>query len=150
LQKGSRKVNADYTIGRNFEINYQNIKPSINYQPSTQLRYTVETRFAQKNALSGENAIIQEVTLRAKYNHSDKGSLQASLSSIQINYTGIVSSAIGFELLESLKPGKNNVWTLSYQRTLSKKLQMSLQYNGRRSEGGRTIHSGGMEVRAYF
>ncbi|MFT5582230.1 MAG: hypothetical protein ACI9G9_001495, partial [Psychromonas sp.] len=59
-------------------------------------------------------------------------------------------SAVGYELLESLKPGVNYTWNLSYQRSLSKNLQISIQYNGRKSEENLAIHSGGMEVRAFF
>jgi hypothetical protein len=53
-------------------------------------------------------------------------------------------------MLEALRPGTNYTWNLSYQRSVSKNLQLDLQYNGRRSENTRTIHSGGMELRAFF
>ena len=67
-----------------------------------------------------------------------------------MGYTGNPNSAVGFEMLESLRPGINYTWNLSYQRTLSKNLQLTIQYLGRKSEAIRTIHSGSMEVRAYF
>jgi hypothetical protein len=57
---------------------------------------------------------------------------------------------LGFELLEALKPGDNMVWTFGYQRTLSKNLQLSIQYNGRKSPTTPAIHAGGMEVKAFF
>jgi hypothetical protein len=53
-------------------------------------------------------------------------------------------------LLEALKVGKNLVWSLGYQRTISKNLQISVQYNGRQSAGSKTVHAGGMEVKAFF
>ncbi len=53
-------------------------------------------------------------------------------------------------MLESLKTGNNYTWNLGYQRSISKNLQISVQYNGRKSETNKTIHSGGMEVRAFF
>jgi hypothetical protein len=65
-------------------------------------------------------------------------------------YDGIQNSALGFEMLEALKPGINYTWNIGYQRSISKNLQISIQYNGRKSEGNKTIHSGGMEVRALF
>ena len=69
---------------------------------------------------------------------------------VSMKYTGNPSSAIGFELLESLQRGLNYTWTCSFQRTLSNNLQLSIQYLGRKSELIRTIHSGSMELRAYF
>jgi hypothetical protein len=53
-------------------------------------------------------------------------------------------------MLEALKPGRNSTWTLGYQRSVSKKIPISIQYSGRNSENSRTIHAGGMEVRAFF
>jgi hypothetical protein len=149
-QQGTKEVKADYTSGRNFFLNYHQLKPMVSYQPSTTTRFTLETRFSNKNAISGEYAYVKEVTLRSKYNQTEKGSLQASFSLLQIDFQGNASSAVGFELLEALKPGNNATWNVGYQRNVSKKLQISIQYTGRKSESSRMIHTGGMEVRAYF
>jgi hypothetical protein len=69
---------------------------------------------------------------------------------VRIQFSGNPNSPVGFELLEALRPGTNYTWTLGYQRNLSKNLQMSINYLGRKSENSRFIHSGGMEVRAFF
>jgi hypothetical protein len=52
-------------------------------------------------------------------------------------------------MLDGLKTGKNITWGISYQRTLSNNLQLSLTYDGRTS-GNKIIHTGGAQVRAYF
>jgi hypothetical protein len=150
MQQGNKQVKADYTSGRNYDLTYSSIKPSVSYQPSTSIRYTIDARYTKKNALTGESTNIKEVTLRLKYNQVEKGSLQGSVSLLQIQFKGIASSALGFEMLEALKPGNNSTWTLGYQRSVSKKIQISIQYSGRHSENSRTIHAGGMEVRAFF
>jgi hypothetical protein len=150
FQQGNKSVNADYTTGRNYVLNYYFIKPALSYQPATTLRYTLDARYAEKKANTGETAFIGELTLRLKLNQAEKGSLQASVSFIDIAFQGVSSSALGFEMLESLKPGNNKTWTLSYQRSVSKKMQISIQYSGRNSENSRIIHAGGMEVRAFF
>jgi hypothetical protein len=85
-----------------------------------------------------------------KYNQAEKGSFQGGMSLINIRYSGSQNSALGFEMLEALRPGINYTWNVSYQRSVSQKLQISIQYNGRKSTGNRMIHSGGMEVRAFF
>ncbi|MCT4560448.1 MAG: hypothetical protein N4A41_03645 [Crocinitomicaceae bacterium] len=91
-----------------------------------------------------------ELNTEIKYNQPEKGSLIGGFKLIEINFDGIQNSALGFEMLEGLKNGRNYTWNLGYQRTLSKNLQISIQYNGRQSENSKTIHSGGMEVRAFF
>ena len=57
---------------------------------------------------------------------------------------------LGFEMLEALRPGINYTWTIGYQKTVSKNLQITFQYLGRKSEDSRIIHTGGMEIRAFF
>lgn len=149
-QLGRNYSNADYTTGRNFDILYRLIKPSFIIQPSTTLRFSIDTRYSEKRNVAGETAFLGEYGFQLKFNQANKGSLQAGMSYITIKYSGIESSALGFEMLESLKPGNNFVWTASYQRSVSKNLQISVQYSGRKSQENKAIHSGGMEVRAFF
>jgi hypothetical protein len=150
LQQGIRALKADYTTGRDYEISYYTIKPVLSYQPSTSIRFSLESRYVVKKNKTNEQAIVSELTLRTKYNQSEKGSLQANVSYIEIDFKGIANSALGFELLESLQPGKNSTWNFSYQRTVSKKIQLTCQYTGRKSQLGKFIHIGGMEIRAFF
>ncbi len=152
-QIGDNSSYADYTIGRNFEIKYFFIKPSFSYQPNTAFRITLLGRYQEKHnlpELGGQNAFISDLGVNIKFNQAQKGSLQAEFKLVSIVYDGIQNSALGYEMLESLRPGINYTWNLGYQRMLSKNLQMSLQYLGRKSEGNKVIHTAGMEVRAYF
>lgn len=152
-QQGRKLVAADYTSGRNYDLVYQYIQPSIAYQPNTVFRWTVGGRYTEKKndpTLGGESAFLGELNTEIKYNQPEKGSLIGGFKLIQINFDGNPNSALGFEMLEGLKNGRNYTWNLGYQRSLSKNLQISIQYNGRQSENSKTIHSGGMEVRAFF
>lgn len=152
-QLGRKMAIADYTTGRNFNINYNNVKPGVSYQPSTAFRLSLNGRYEEKHnseEFGGESAYIGEVGTNLKFNQAEKGSLQAEFKMISITYGGIQNSALGFEMLESLKPGINYTWNIGYQRLISKNLQLSIQYNGRKSEDNKMIHSAGMEVRAFF
>lgn len=152
-ENGQKNSFVDYTTGRNYRLNYWVIKPSLVFQPTTSLRFSVDTRFSTKiNAVEfgGESARVYDLGMTAKYNQAQKGSLQGQFNYIQIKSDGNANSPLGFELLEALKVGKNLVWNIGYQRTISKNLQLSIQYNGRQSEGSKTVHAGGMEVKAFF
>jgi hypothetical protein len=152
-QTGMKYALADYTTGRNYDISYQSLLPSFIYQPSTNYRLSLEGRMVNKKnnpVFGAESCLLKEIGVGFKYNQTEKGSLQGSLKAISMNYVGTSNSAVGFEMLESLKPGVNYTWNLSYQRTISKNLQLTIQYLGRKSEASRTIHSGNMEIRAYF
>jgi hypothetical protein len=150
---GEKKSEADYTSGRDYAVSYSYLEPSLIYQPNTIMRISLDGRGSEKRnspALGGELARVMELGANFKYNQREKGSLQGNFKVVQINYTGIQNSALGFEMLEGLKPGMNFTWNLGYQRSISKSLQLSIQYNGRKSQDNRMIHSGGMEVRAFF
>lgn len=149
-QMGTKLANADYTSGRNFDINYHYIKPSFIIQPSTSFRFSIDTRYSEKFNVDGESSYVGEAGFQVKYNQANKGSFQAGMAYIAINYNGNENSALGFEMLESLKPGNNYTWNAGYQRSVSKNLQISIQYTGRKTETNKAIHSGGMEVRAFF
>ena len=150
---GEKRAEADYTAGRNYSLTYYFIKPSLIYQPNTQFRVSLDGRVSEKRNhpdLGGEVSNVYEIGTSFKYNQAEKGSLQGSFKVLRIGYDGIQNSALGFEMLEGLKPGVNYTWNLGYQRSISKNLQLSFQYNGRKSEENKSIHSGGMEVRAFF
>jgi hypothetical protein len=152
-QKGTKDSEAGYTVGRNYALGYFFVQPSLIFQPGTSFRISIDARYSEKqNAqyYGGEYGIVREVGSNFKYNQAEKGSLQGAVKMVSITYTGNESSALGFEVLEALKPGINYTWNLGYQRSVSKSLQLSIQYNGRQSQNSRTIHSGGMELRAFF
>jgi hypothetical protein len=152
-EQGVKASNADYTSGRNYSINYQKIQPELIYQPNTTFRLSVNGRYEEKNnkeEMGGESTYIGDLGLALKWNQLEKGSLNGEVKMVVINYTGAQNSALAYEMLESLRPGTNLTWGLNYQRSLSKNLQINIQYNGRRSEESETIHSGGVEVRAFF
>lgn len=152
-QIGDNKSLADYTSGRNYAIRYFFIKPSFSYQPNTALRFTIQGRYQEKHnsdQYGGEDGFISDLGINFKYNQAQKGSLQVEFKLVNIVYNGETNSALGYEMLESLKPGVNYTWNIGYQRLISKNLQLSVQYLGRKSINTKIIHTAGMELRAYF
>jgi hypothetical protein len=152
-QLGEKQSLADYTFGRNYQYSYMSAQPSFIYQPSTNFRISIDGRISDKQniqALGGEKCSLLEIGSSLKLNQTEKGSFQTEFKMVNMNFQGNSNSAVGFELLESLKPGTNYTWNLSYQRNVSKNLQLSIQYLGRKSENSRLIQSGTMEVRAFF
>lgn len=150
---GDKASAADYTSGRDYSLSFYTIEPSFIYQPSTTFRITLDGRISEKTndvLLGGEVANVLEFGSTFKFNQAQKGSLLGGIKTVIIEYDGESNSALGFEMLEALKPGVNYTWNVGYQRSISKNLQLSIQYNGRKSEGNNIIHSGGMEVRAFF
>jgi len=152
-QNGLKNSLADYTSGRDYAIAFNWLKTSLSFQPSTNFRITIDSRITAKNnsiLSGGESCNIRDIGSTFKYNQTDKGSLQGSFKFLKIDFVGAENSAVGFEMLEALRPGSNYTWNIGYQKTVSKNLQLTIQYLGRKSENARMIHSGGMELRAFF
>ncbi len=153
-QKLNTKSNrSDYTSGRDYELTQYSIEPKFSYQPNTSFRISIINETAIKeNAVDfgGEVARIVDLGTELRFNTATKGSFTATFNYVEINYDGEVNSALGFEMLNGLKNGTNFTWNANLQRTLANNLQLSLNYLGRKSEENKAIHSGGVQVRAFF
>ena len=149
---GRKKNASDYAPTRNYDLEYFSITPTFSYQPNTTFRLSLNGEYAQKNNFSdlGETAIIRDVGFDLRYNQKSKGSLNLRTNYILISYNASTNTSLAFEMLEGLKTGNNFTWGLSYQRKVAKNLQLNFNYNGRKSENNSAIHSGGMELRAFF
>ncbi|MDG1841736.1 MAG: hypothetical protein P8I93_05265 [Crocinitomicaceae bacterium] len=148
-----KESNIDYTTGRNYSIQTNEITTQFNFQPNTKLRIGVEGKYLQRQNLpvfGGEVCYHTEIGVNGRLNHPKKGSFQSQIKGVSLIYDGTTNSAVGFEMLQGLKPGINYIWEIGYQRLISKNLQLSIHYNGRKSENSSTIHSGSMELRALF
>ncbi len=53
-------------------------------------------------------------------------------------------------MLEGLQPGKNQTWRLLLQKNLTQFLDLNINYQGRNSESSKIIHSGNVQLRAFF
>jgi hypothetical protein len=150
---GVKKSSSQYFPVRNYNIVFYEATPKLNYQPNTAFRLSVLFRYTDKKnsaELGGQHAILQDYGAEIKYNVLNKGSLNLKGDFIQISYNDMQNSALSFEMLDALKPGQNITWGASYQRNLSNNLQLSITYDGRKSEGNKAVHIGGAQVRAYF
>lgn len=152
-QKGTKTSLSDYTQGRNFNLNYAFINAEVSYQPTTSYRVFLGAKGGKKSndpALGGEQVLHQEVLLGLKYNTPEKGSIQGEMRILNLRFSGNAFSPVAFEMLDALNPGTNFTWNISWQRNLSKSLQLNLLYAGRKPGNSAVIHSGGMELRAFF
>jgi len=53
-------------------------------------------------------------------------------------------------MMEGLQPGKNVTWSLLAQKRLTKFLDLNLNYFGRKTETNKVIHTGTVQLKAYF
>jgi len=169
---GVKFNSSEFLSNKDYKINYVQYEPRVTYQPNTKLRFTVYyTNENKENLLmnavvdlsgdtssftGGERAVQNTLGLEIKRNHVSKGSLVVNVDYIEFSYKDIMgndaqqNTPLGYEMLEGLQTGGNVTWSLSYQRNISRHMQLSITYDGRQSEDTPAIHRGGIQLRAYF
>lgn len=151
--EGVKTNSSEFFSNRNFLIDHFRVQPKITFQPGTTYRISFFYEYLEKNnhvEFGGEKSLNQKIGAETKINSVGKGSLLANVNFIQISFNGEPNTSLSFEMLEGLLPGNNMTWAVSWQQTLANNLQLSLNYNGRSSENTRIIHTGGVQVRAFF
>lgn len=153
LEKGTKRNSSDFFSTRNYRIQSDQVEPRLSYQPGNAFRITASYKYMNKinkEGSIGENAKSHRFGLDMKFNTVNSGSLTAKVSMVDIKYNAPDDSYLSYELLEGLKNGKNYTWNVSLQRNVSNSIQLSLNYDGRKLQSAKTIHTGGVQVRAFF
>jgi hypothetical protein len=150
---GQNFSGSDFLSDKNFTIKYQTFSPEFRFQPSPSFRISLTGDITSKQNIDVEldqNANILGIGLESRYNIVSKGSMFANVNLSNIDYTGPENTPSQVEMLETLRPGLNLTWSLSWQWNLTRYLQLSMNYNGRKSETAAVVHVGGIDLRAFF
>ncbi len=150
---GQKVSGSEFSSIRNYLIDYQTIKPTLTYLQGSGVK--IKLFFEQsdkKNRIEDalETNLSKKFGAELNVRKVGKGSMILSGSYLVNNFVGDVNSPVAFQMLDGLQPGQNALWELSYQRTIAKYLQLNLRYNGRVSEDSPVIHTGSVQVRAFF
>jgi len=151
--QGIKINNSTYAISRNYKIFEIETINKFSIQPNTLFRVSLDGRYAEKrNAieLGNETSYISELGIEIRKSSKEKALVNLNINYVKIDYKGESNSSIGFEMLEGLRDGNNITWKLSFQKNMSNNVQLSINYSGRKSELSRAIHTGGMQLRAFF
>lgn len=153
---GTKKNFTELYTERRYTIDSREVEPKLNFQPTPSFRATLSYRYVHKenilnHPVDPENATHNRIGLEFRYSTVKVGSLQLRFNYIKTTYNnGLENTPLGYEMLEGLKKGLNLTWGLSLQRNLSDNTQLNVNYDGRQSEGTNVIHTGGVQLRAYF
>jgi hypothetical protein len=148
------KINkSDYAPNKNYKLINTSAEVRLTVQPSTVFRTSFSGSYREKQNMiefGGQKAYITDIGWDLKFNQLKKGVINTTVNYIMIDYVGESNTSVAFEMLEALQPGNNITWNFSYQRTLANNLQLTINYLGRKIEENNAIHTGGVQVRAFF
>lgn len=134
---------------RNYLLQNWETKPKGTYKLTETLQTELSGALRQKKRTDGDEILkTYEISGTLQWEKA-KTSVRANFSFINNDFTGNSFSIVGNQMLEGLKAGKNQVWTLYIQQAINSFIQLNVNYEGRNSND-RTIHIGSMQIRASF
>jgi len=148
-------------VSRNYQIEGWELGPKITWLPIRGFRMVANMKWeTSRNTLpAAERADQTNWTAELTWNPASKANAQGfkAATSLRlkgtfadVRYTGAPNSAVAFAMLEGLQDGKNFLWNLTLDRQLSKSMQLSLNYEGRKTGVNRVVHVARAQVRAVF
>jgi len=146
-----RQYHSDYSPEKNYKVAGQENKTTVQWQPTTRFRTSVNYTIKQKdNRLGTESVLFQEAGPEVKISSPGKGTLTLQGSIISTRYNGESSSSVAYEMMEGYQNGENYKWSVNVSQNLNKYLQLSINYIGRKPADSSVIHTGQVTLSALF
>lgn len=145
-------IASENYAARNYKIEGYQLVPKISYLFSKNTSWDLFYEYQKKENKIGNNELLTQNRFGTSFTYSGKKQFTANgeFSLYNNDFTGSSLSAVGFQMLEGLQPGKNQTWRLLLQKNLTQYLDVNVNYQGRKSETSKTIHTGSVQLRAYF
>jgi hypothetical protein len=137
---------------RNFKVTGYQIEPKISYLFTKNISLDIFYELQKKNNKIGEQESLLQNRLGTSFNYSGEKrfTLSGEFSYYDNQFQGNQFSPVAFQILEGLQAGKNLTWRLLVQKNLTQFLDININYQGRKTELSQTIHTGNIQLRAYF
>jgi len=137
---------------RNFRIESYDLAPKISYLFSENAQFSLLYQFTNKENLMGDRELLMQQKMGAQFtfNKAESYSINGEFNFISNDFKGSAFSPVAFQMLEGLQPDKNFTWSILFQRSITKYLDANISYFGRKSENSKAIHTGTVQLRAYF
>ena len=149
---GSDESISENFTNRNYNINETRFLPKLSYLFSENAQFDLFYQYTTKENSSGnlESLAQNNYGFSFTYNNVQKIALTGEFNFFQNEFEGNANTPVAYQMLEGLQPGKNFTWSLLAQKKLTKFLDLNLNYFGRKTETSKTIHTGTIQLKAYF
>lgn len=147
----NESVSENYS-SKNYNFNKQRYNPKLSYLFDDNSRFDVFYQYASTSNTTGnlESLKQQKYGISFTFSKSQNGAINGELNYFSNDFFGNPNSPVAYQILEGLQPGKNFTWSLLAQKKLTKFLDLNLSYFGRKTETSKTIHTGTVQLKAYF
>ncbi|MFH6997522.1 hypothetical protein ACHRVZ_06295 [Flavobacterium sp. FlaQc-57] len=144
-------VSEDF-VEKNYDLKGYQVAPKISYlfSKNTSLDFFYEFQNKENQIGNFETLVQNRLGTSFSFAGEKKITLNGEFSFYQNKFNGNEFSSVGFQMLEGLQEGQNLVWKLLLQKNITQFLDINLNYQGRKSETGSVVHTGNVQLRAYF
>jgi hypothetical protein len=145
-------IASENFLEKNYELNGYQLAPKISYLFSKNTSWDLFYELQNKENQIGNLETLLQNRLGTSFSYASdkKFTMNGEISFYQNKFTGNEFSSVGFQMLEGLQTGQNLTWRFLVQKNLTQFLDINLNYQGRKSESSQTIHTGSVQLRAYF
>ncbi|MGM5469337.1 hypothetical protein ACS386_03590 [Flavobacteriaceae bacterium LMO-SS05] len=139
-------------VSRNYKIDEVRFQPKLSYLFNENARFDLFYQHTSKDNTIGNLETLKQNNygISFTYNNVQKIALTGEINLFQNEFEGNANTPVSYQMLEGLQPGKNFTWSLLAQKKLTKFLDLNLNYFGRKTETSKTIHTGTVQLKAYF
>lgn len=138
-------------ISRCYTIEQHQVGGKLQGQFQNRYYGNLEYNYISKRNLLGEEKMWEhDVTAEVTFRLAKKGTATTRVQYIYIQGLERNNATVSYLMLNGLNGGQNALWSLAYQVSINDYLQLSLQYDGRASEGHRVVHTGNVTLKAQF
>lgn len=145
------RKNENFT-SRNYFIEVDRFLPKLSYIFNENAQFDVFFQLTSKsNTIDSMESLTQyNYGLSFTYNKAQKIALTGAFNIFQNTFNGNANTPVAYQILEGLQPGQNLTWNVITQKKLTKYLDLNLNYFGRKTESSKVIHTGTVQLKAYF
>jgi hypothetical protein len=152
LSFGKNESLNENFVTRNFNIDETQFQPKLSYIFNENAQFDVFYQFTTKENTIGDFETLTQNNygMSFTYNNAQKVALTGEINFFENSFSGNANTPVGFQILEGLQPGKNFTWSLLAQKKLTKFLDLNINYLGRKTQSSKAIHTGTVQLKAYF
>lgn len=137
---------------KNYNFDETRLNPKLSYLFNDNSRFDIFYQHANKNNTIGNLESLNQQKYGASFSFANKqqNAINGEFNYFSNAFEGNPNTPVSYQMLEGLQPGKNFTWSLLAQKKLTNFLDLNLSYFGRKTETSKTIHTGSIQLKAYF
>ncbi len=136
---------------RQYSVEAYSVEQEFRLQLKNRFTASLKGLYAYKDNKEGdENLQRYHVELSLLYRMLNTGTISLSAEYVYLKGDVGENSTVSYFMLDGLNMGRNLLWTLSGQISVTQFLQVAVQYQGRAMQGHSVIHTGNITLNALF